>query len=100
MGGITGCVLCVHDITIRVIIILIIYIYRTQHIGTYLLGDGAIGPAMRVRDTSPDTTYEEGVGQIPLQGGPKADGTATAEGLVQRMGLPTSGGCDGGIWVA
>ena len=44
---------------------------------------------------SPDNTYEEGVGRIPPQGGLKADVTATAEGPVQRLGLPTSGGCDG-----
>ena len=81
MGGITGCVLCVHDITIRVIIILIIYIYRTQPIVTDLLGAGAIGNTIRVREMSPDTTYEEGVGQISPQGGPQADVMAIAEGL-------------------
>ena len=54
MVGITGHVLCVHDVTIRVIIILFIYIYRTQPIGADLLGDGAIGPAILVRDMSPD----------------------------------------------
>ena len=77
MGGIIGRVLCVHDITIRVIIILIMYIYRAQPIVTDLLGGGAIGPAVRVRDMSPDATYEEGVGWIPPQGGPQADRTAT-----------------------
>ena len=57
MGGITGRVLFVHDIIIRFIIILIIYIYRTQPIGTYLLGGGAIGPDIRVRDMSTDAAY-------------------------------------------
>ena len=49
---------------------------------------------------SPDAAYEEGVGQISPQGGPQDDGKATTEGLVHRLGLPTSGGCDGGSGVA
>ena len=100
MGGITGRVLFVHDIIIRFIIILIIYIYRTQPIGTDLLGGGAIGPDIRVRDMISDATYEEGVGQTPPQGGLQADGMATAEGLVRRLGLPCYGGYDGGSEVA
>ena len=44
----------------------------------------------------PDTTYADGVGRFPTQGVPRADGTATAEGAGQRMGLPPAGGCDGG----
>ena len=43
---------------------------------------------------SPEAAYEEGVGQIPKQGGPQADGMATADGSLQRLVLPTSGGCD------
>ena len=44
----------------------------------------------------PDTTYAEGVGCIPQQGGPQADGTEIAEGTGWRIGLPPTGGCDGG----
>ena len=36
----------------------------------YILGGGAISPDKWVRDMGPDTTYEEGVGRIPPQGGP------------------------------
>ena len=100
MGGIIGRVLCVHDITIRFIIILIIYIQRTQPIGTYLLGGGAIGTDLQVSDMSPGTTNEEGVGRIPPQGVLQADRTATAEGSVQRLCLPNSGGCNGRSGVA
>ena len=42
-----------------------------------------------------DTAHEEGVGRIPPQGGPQADGSETMEGTVRRLGLPPSGGCDG-----
>ena len=38
---------------------------RFQDIGTDIFGSGAIGPAIRVRDMSPDTAYAEGVGRIP-----------------------------------
>ena len=34
----------------------------------------------------PDAAYEEGVGQIPPQGGPQADGTATPEGAGRSLG--------------
>ena len=49
-------------------------------IRTDLLGSGALGPAVRVRDMGPDTAYEEGIGRITPQGGPQADGTAAVEG--------------------
>ena len=42
----------------------------------------------------PDAAHEEGVGQIPPQGGPQADGEATTERMVRRMGLPPTGGYD------
>ena len=64
-------------------------------IGTDLLGGGAIGPAIRIRDMGPDAAYEEGIGRIPPQGGPQADGTAAVEGAVQRLGLTPYGGCNG-----
>ena len=41
--------------------------------------------------------YEEGVGRIQTQGGPQADGTKTTEGSGRRLGVTTSGECDGGI---
>ena len=34
-------------------------------IGTDLLGGGAIGPAIRVKEMGPDTAYSKGVGRIP-----------------------------------
>ena len=43
---------------------------RCPYIGTDLLGGGTIGPAIQVRDMSPDAVYEEGVWRIPPQGGP------------------------------
>ena len=49
---------------------------------------------------SPDAAYEEGVGQITPQDVPQADRMATTEGLVRRLVLPNSGGCDGGSGVA
>ena len=141
MGGIIGHVLCVHDITIRVIIILIIYNLLQVHgasacergrrlavsgsqpqarqtevgaadsyidqggsgcpdIGTDLLGGGAIGTAVRVRDMGPDAAYEEGIGRIPPQGCLQSDGTEAMEGAGQRLDLPPYGGCDGGGGVA
>ena len=39
-------------------------------IGTDLLGVGAIGTAIRVRDMGPDAAYEEGIGRIPPRSGP------------------------------
>ena len=65
------------------------------YIGTYLLGGGAIGPAVWVRDMGPDAAHEEYVGRIPPQGGPQADGEATAEGAGRRLVLTLIGGCDG-----
>ena len=47
----------------------------------------------------PDAAIEEGVGRIPPQGGLQADGMAAVEGVGWRLGLPTSGGCDGGSGV-
>ena len=73
---------------------------RCPYIGTYLLGGGAIGPAIQVRDMSPDAVYEEGVWRIPPQGGPQDDCTANTEGSGWRLGLPTSVGCDGRSGVA
>ena len=69
-------------------------------IGTYLIGGGAIGTSIRVRDMGPDAAYEEGIGRIPPQGAPQDDGTAAVEGAGRRLGLPPYGGCDGGGRVA
>ena len=69
-------------------------------IGTYLPGGSAIGHAIRVKDMVTAATHEEGVWQIPPQGGPQAGGAATVEGTGWRLGLPPSGGCnDGGYYV-
>ena len=45
---------------------------------TDLLGSGAIGPSIQVRDMGPDAAHEYDVGRIPPQGGLQADGMATA----------------------
>ena len=66
----------------------------------YLLGSGAIVPAIRVRDMGTDTTYAEGVGQFPPWGSPQADETETVEGAVQSLGLTPTGGCNVGGRVA
>ena len=36
-----------------------------QYIGADILGGGAIGPDIKVRDMGPDTVYAESVGRIP-----------------------------------
>ena len=66
------------------------------YIGTYLLGCGKIGPAIRVRDMGPDIAYAEGVRRFPPKGGLQTDGTETTEGAGQRLGLPPTRGCVGG----
>ena len=43
-----------------------------------------------------DSAHEEGVGRIPPQGGPQADGEATVERTGRRLGLPPVGGGYGG----
>ena len=60
-----------------------------------LLGGGAIGPTVWVRDTSTDTAHEKGVGWIPPQGGMLADCAETAEGEGRSLGLLLSGECVG-----
>ena len=65
-------------------------------IGTDLLGGGAISPVIQVKDMGPDASYEEGIGRIPPQGGPQADGTASVEGVGQTLVLNPYGGCNGG----
>ena len=56
------------------------------YIGTYLIGSGAIGSAIWVRDMGPDAAYEEGVGRIPPLCGLQADGTAAMQGAGLRLG--------------
>ena len=69
-------------------------------IGTDLLGVGAIGTAVRVRDMGLDAAYEEGIGRITPQVCLQDDGTSAVEGAGRRLGLPPYGGCDGGGGVA
>ena len=66
------------------------------YIGTDLLGSGTIGTYVQVIDMGPDAAHEEGIGRIPPQGGPQADGAETAEGVGWRLVLPPARGCDGG----
>ena len=47
-----------------------------------LLGSGLGDSSVWVGDVGYDTAHWEGFGQIPSQGGPHADGTATLEGEV------------------
>ena len=63
-------------------------------ISTDLLGGSTICNAVRVRYMGPDAANEEGVGWIPPQGGPQADGAATTEETGQRLGLPQAEGCN------
>ena len=65
-------------------------------IETYLIGRGAIVPDVQVRDIGPGAANEEGVGRIPPQGSPQADGVKTAEGAGLRLGLLPTEGFDGG----
>ena len=53
---------------------------RCPDTGTDLLGGGAIGTDVLVRDMGPDAAYEEGIGRITPQGCLQADGTAAVEG--------------------
>ena len=62
--------------------------------GTDIFFGGTIGPAIRVRDMGPETAYAEGVWRIPPYGGLQADGTETAEGTGQRLGLTPYEVCD------
>ena len=48
-------------------------------IRTDLLGGGAIGTSVRVRDMGPDAAYDEGIGRISPQGRPQSDGKAAVE---------------------
>ena len=45
-----------------------------------ILGDGRVGIVLRVGDVGDDLTHREGVGNIPPQGGPQANGVSTIYG--------------------
>ena len=47
-----------------------------------------------------DTPHWEGLGRIPLKGGPQTDREETLARKGWRMGLPPSGGCDFGGGIA
>ena len=47
-------------------------------LGPDILGGGPVGNYLRVIDVGHDPTHWEGVGRIPPQGGPQADGEATS----------------------
>ena len=47
-----------------------------------------------------DAAYEEGVGQIPQQGGPQADSRATTKRAVRRLSLPPAELFNGGGGIA
>ena len=66
------------------------------YIETYLLGGGALVPAIHVRDMVTESAYEEGVGRITPQASPQDDGTAAVDGAGQIIFLPPYGGCYGG----
>ena len=44
-----------------------------------ILGDGRVGIVLRVGDVGDDLTHREGVGNIPPQGGPQANGVSTVD---------------------
>ena len=42
-------------------------------LGPYLLGGGAVGPVVRIRNVGDNVVHLEGVGRIPPQDVPQAD---------------------------
>ena len=62
-------------------------------------GEDEGGSEVLVRDVGNDTAHWEGVGRIPPQGGPQTDGTEISEVEGWEVGVPPSGGSDGGIGV-
>ena len=63
-------------------------------LGEDLPGSGSVGHNLLVRDVGHDTPHWEGLGRIPPQGGPQADGEETSERTGRSMGLPPAGGSD------
>ena len=65
-------------------------------LGRIFCGGGSGGHALWVGDVGNDTMHWEGFGQIPPQGGPKADRETTPERTGLWMGVSPTGGTDGG----
>ena len=61
-----------------------------------LCGGGPGSLSVWVGDVGDDTVQWEGFGRILPQGGPQADGTATADGERQEVGISPAGGGSGG----
>ena len=73
---------------------------RFPDLGPDILGGGSVGPVVRVGDVGDDTTHREGVGRIPSHVGPQADWEATLEKEGRIVGIPPTGGRDGGYGTA
>ena len=65
-----------------------------------IIGCGAVGPVVRVRDGGDDIVNWEDVRRIPSQGGLQADREATSEREGRILDIPPSGGRDGGSGTA
>ena len=68
-------------------------------LGTYLLGNGSVGHAVRVRNVGHYTPHWECLGNIPPQGGPQAYREATSERKVRHIGIPPARGHNGGCGI-
>ena len=68
--------------------------------GPDILGGGAVGHDLRVKDVGHDTPHWEGFGLITTQGGPQADGEANSKRAGRRMVLYPDGGSNIGGGVA
>ena len=66
------------------------------YLGPDILGGGIVDIAVQVGEMGDDPTHQGGVGRIPPQGCPQAYGVATSESEGSLVGIPPSGGRDGG----
>ena len=66
------------------------------YLGPDLLGGGPVIHDLQIGDMGNDPLHSKGVGQIPPQGGPQADGEKNLENKVHHMGILPAGGRDSG----
>ena len=64
---------------------------RCLYLGTNILGNGTVSVGVWVGDMGDDPTHWEGVGRIPPQGGPQADGEAALAGEGQCVDINPAG---------
>ena len=78
-----------------------VYVIEQEGCGCLDLGENLCngvseGHAVWVRDMGDNTAHWEGLGRIPSQGGPQADGKITSEKIGGWMGVYPNGGRDDG----